>query len=225
MSIKNWPASERPREKLLQYGSAALTDAELLAIFLRTGCAGKSAVDLARELLSSFGNLRALLEASEQQFCKGLGLGQAKFTQLQAVIEMAKRHLAEGLDKTDLLNSSSAVKSYLLAHLRDKPNEVFSILLLDSQNQLLHFEVLFQGTIDCTAVYPREVLKKVLQYNASAVIFAHNHPSGSTNPSQADKDITAHLQQALALIDVRVLDHMIVGDNNVFSFAENQLLR
>lgn len=220
MAIKDWPADERPREKLLQRGAAALSDAELLAIFLRTGCAGKSAVDLARELLSQFGSLRALLESSQREFCKALGLGSAKYTQLQAVLEMARRHLAEQLQKRDALTSVVAVRQYLTHQLRHRHQEVFCALLLDNQHRLLSFEELFQGTIDGASVYPREVVKKVLAHNAAAVIFAHNHPSGVAEPSQADRHITERLINALNLVDVRVLDHLIVGDGDVVSFAE-----
>jgi DNA repair protein RadC len=220
LAIKHWPSSERPREKLLQKGVAALSDAELLAIFLRTGCAGKSAVDLARELLTQFGGLRPLLEASQQHFCQGLGLGQAKYTQLQAVIEMARRHLAETLQKNDALGSPELVKQFLRAKLRHKPHEVFVVLMLDNQNRLLHYHELFNGTIDGASVYPREVVKAVLAQNAAAVIFAHNHPSGVAEPSRADHAITQRLKDALGLIDVRVLDHIVVGDGQEISFAE-----
>ncbi len=220
IAIKHWPSAERPREKLLLKGAKALSDAELLAIFLRTGCAGKSAVDLARELLTHFGGLRPLLEARQTEFCQGLGLGQAKYTQLQAVIEMARRHLAETLHKVDVLSSPAAVKQFLRAQLRHKPHEVFAALLLDNQNRLIAYDELFTGTIDGASVYPREVVKKVLAHNAAAVIFAHNHPSGIAEPSRADHAITKRLNEALALIDVRVLDHIIVGDGQEVSFAE-----
>lgn len=220
MAIKDWPADERPREKLLQRGAAALSDAELLAIFLRTGCAGKSAVDLARELLCDFGSLRALLESSQREFCRALGLGNAKYTQLQAVLEMARRHLAEQLQERDALSSVMAVRQYLTHQLRHRHQEVFCALLLDNQHRLLSFEELFQGTIDGASVYPREVVKMVLAHNAAAVIFAHNHPSGVAEPSQADRHITERLVNALNLVDVRVLDHLIVGDGDVVSFAE-----
>lgn len=220
MSIKHWPMAERPREKLLKHGPHSLSDAELLAIFLRTGCAGKSAVDLARDLLNHFGGLRQMLETSQQDFCNGQGLGPAKYSQLQATIEMAKRHLAETLAKTCALNSPDAVKQYLRAQLRHKNHEVFAALFLDNQNRLIVYQELFSGTIDGASVYPREVVKQVLQHNAAAVIFAHNHPSGVAEPSQADQAITKRLNDALGLIDVRVLDHIIIGDGQEFSFAE-----
>lgn len=224
MTIKNWPACERPREKLLDKGPQSLSDAELLAIFLRTGCKGQSAVDLARSLLNEFGGLRAILEASQSAFCRSHGLGTAKFAQLQAVLEMARRHLSEELKKEQTLNSADTVKRFLSAQLRHKPHEVFAILYLDNQHRLIEFEELFRGTIDSSSVYPREVVKKVLEKNAAAVIFAHNHPSGVAEPSHADKDITQLLVKALKLIDVRTLDHIVVGDPNVVSFAERGLL-
>jgi len=220
MSIVDWPAAERPREKLLSSGPGALSDAELLAIFLRTGVAGKSAVDLARELLRDFGGLRPLLEAGQQDFCRALGLGTAKYAQLQAVLEMAKRHLSASMQAGDLLTSPQLVRDYLRAQLRHRRREVFALLLLDSQNCLLAYEELFQGTIDGASVYPREVVKLVLARNAAAVILAHNHPSGVAEPSQADRRITERLQAALALVDVRVLDHLVVGEGEPVSFAE-----
>lgn len=220
MSIAQWPEAERPREKLLTRGPAALSDAELLAIFLRTGCAGKSAVDLARELLAEFGGLRPLLEASQAAFCRGQGLGSAKFAQLQAVLEMARRHLSASLEAGDSLTSPDLVRQYLSAQLRHRPHEVFAALFLDNQHRLRAFDELFQGTIDGASVYPREVVKRALTHNAAAVILAHNHPSGVAEPSQADRRITERLREALDLVGVRVLDHMVVGDGEVVSFAE-----
>ncbi|MDH5391932.1 MAG: DNA repair protein RadC [Gammaproteobacteria bacterium] len=223
MSISNWPASERPREKLLQKGSAALSDAELLAIFLRTGVKGKSAVDLARELLSNFGSLRSLLCAEQADFCLHLGLGPAKFAQLQAVLEMAKRHLYEQLQRGDVLENPESTKHYLATQLRTYKHEVFAGLFLDNRHRVIKFEELFTGTIDGASVYPREVVKKAMSYNAAAVIFAHNHPSGVAEPSQADRNITQRLRDALLLVDVRVLDHIVVGDD-LISFAERGYL-
>ncbi|MBC6906197.1 JAB domain-containing protein [Saccharophagus sp. K07] len=220
MSIKHWPTCERPREKLLSHGASHLSDAELLAIFLRTGCPGKSAVDLARDLLQRFGGLRGLLEAEQKLFCEARGLGQAKFAQLQAVLEMAKRHLAEQLVREHVFTNVDHVRSFLTAQLRHKGHEVFAALFLDNQHRLLQYRELFHGTIDGASVYPREVVKQVLQLNAAAVIFAHNHPSGVAEPSQADRHITQQLRDALALIDVRVLDHFVVGDGEITSFAE-----
>lgn len=220
MSIAQWPEAERPREKLLSRGPAALSDAELLAIFLRTGCAGKSAVDLARDLLNDFGGLRPLLEARQEDFCRGLGLGSAKFAQLQAVLEMGRRHLSATLETGDLLTSPDLVRQYLSAQLRHRPHEVFAVLFLDNQHRLRCFDELFQGTIDGASVYPREVVKRALAHNAAAVILAHNHPSGVAEPSASDRRITKRLQEALDLVGVRVLDHMVVGDGEVVSFAE-----
>lgn len=223
MSITDWPASERPREKLLQRGSAALSDAELLAIFLRTGVKGKSAVDLSRDLLSNFGSLRTLLCADQSVFCQHHGLGPAKFAQLQAVLEMAKRHLFEELERGNALENPDETKNYLASQLRAYKHEVFAGLFLDNRHRVIHFEELFTGTIDGASVYPREVVKKAMDCNAAAIIFAHNHPSGVAEPSQADRQITQRLRDALALVDVRVLDHIIVGDELV-SFAERGIL-
>ena len=220
MSIRDWPAAERPREKLLQHGSGSLSDAELLAIFLRTGVSGKSAVDLARHLLSEFGSLRALLEADLRAFCRQLGLGPAKFSQLQAVLEMSRRHLAERLRRESALESPQAVRDYFKALLRHEPHEVFGCLFLDTRYRMLAFEVLFRGSIDSASVYPRQVVKRALAHNAAAVIFCHNHPSGISEPSQADRTLTRRLIQALDLIEVRVLDHFIVGDGQPLSMVE-----
>ncbi|EZP34246.1 RadC family protein [Pseudomonas sp. RIT288] len=220
MSIRDWPAAERPREKLLEQGSGSLSDAELLAIFLRTGVSGKSAVDLARHLLNQFGSLRALLEADLGAFSEQLGLGPAKFAQLQAVLEMGRRHLAERMRQKTALENPQMVRDYLKAMLRHEPHEVFGCLFLDSKHQVLTFEALFRGSIDNTAVHPREVVKRSLANNAAAVILCHNHPSGNSDPSQADRLLTKRLQKALELIDVRVLDHFIVGDGEPLSMAE-----
>lgn len=224
MSIAQWPEAERPREKLLKQGPQSLSDAELLAIFLRVGCVGKSAVDLARELLQEYGGLRPLLEASQASFCQGLGLGTAKYAQLQAVLEMARRHLSSQLQQGDLLGSPALVRNYLSAQLRHRHQEVFAVLFLDTQNQLLAYDELFFGTIDGASVYPREVVKQALARNAAAVILAHNHPSGIAEPSQADRRITERLKAALELVDIRVLDHMVVGNKEVVSFAERGLI-
>ncbi|MCF3192511.1 MULTISPECIES: RadC family protein [Pseudomonas] len=220
MSIRNWPAAERPREKLLEHGASSLSDAELLAIFLRTGVSGKSAVDLARHLLMEFGSLRALLEADLRAFCRHLGLGPAKFSQLQAVLEMSRRHLAERLRRDSALQSPQAVRDYLKSLLRHEPHEVFGCLFMDSKHRMLAFEVLFRGSIDSASVYPRQVVKRALAHNAAAVIFCHNHPSGISEPSQADSLLTQHLIKALDLIEVRVLDHFIVGDGQPLSMVE-----
>ena len=220
MSIRDWPAAERPREMLLEQGSASLSDAELLAIFLRTGVSGRSAVDVARHLLSKFGSLRALLEADQSTFSRELGLGPAKFAQLQAVQEMGRRHMAERLRNKSVLENPQAVREYLKALLRHELHEVFGCLFLDSRHQVLTFEALFHGSIDNTSVHPRQVVKRALANNAAALILCHNHPSGNSTPSQADRKLTKRLQEALLLVDVRVLDHFIVGDGDPLSMAE-----
>lgn len=220
MSIRDWPEGERPREKLLAQGAGVLSDAELLAIFLRTGVAGLSAVDLARQLLADFGSLRQLLEADLERFCQHLGLGPAKYAQLQAVLEMGRRHLAENLRREAALESPSAVRDYLKAQLRHEPHELFACLFLDTRHRVLSFEVLFRGTIDGASVYPRQVVKRALAHNAAALILAHNHPSGVSEPSQADRQLTLRLREALGLIDVRVLDHFIVGEGDPLSMLE-----
>lgn len=220
MAITDWPASERPREKLLTHGATALSDAELLAIFLRTGCAGKSAVDLARDLLNDFNGLRPILEADHAHFCQAKGLGDAKYSQLQAVLEMARRHLAEHLHKNQTFESSEAVKQYLVSQLRHQKREVFSVLFLDNQHQLITYEELSHGTVNTAAVYPRELVKRALAHNAAAMILAHNHPSGIAEPSMADKQITDEIKQCLTIMDIRVLDHIVVGEGETVSFAE-----
>ena len=224
MPITDWPYDERPREKLLARGPAALSDAELLAIFLRTGVAGKTAVDLARDLLAEFGSLRELLSADQQRFCTAPGLGEAKFAQLQAVLEMGRRYLGETLQRGAALSSPDDTHRYLQARLRDQCQEVFCCLFLDIRHRVLAFEELFRGTVDGSAVYPREVVKRALSHNAAAVIFAHNHPSGVAEPSRADKSLTASLESALPLVGVRVLDHLVIGDGEMVSFSERGLL-
>lgn len=220
MGIKDWPAAERPREKLLARGAGALSDAELLAIFLRTGLPGLSAVDLARQLLGEFGGLRPLLAADQRTLCAARGLGEAKYAQLCAALEMARRYLWETLSRGDALNSPAATRQYLQSRLRDAPREVFACLYLDSQHRVQAFEELFHGTLDAASVWPREVVRRCLAHNAAAVIFAHNHPSGVAEPSQADRRLTERLVAALALVDIRVLDHFVVGDGECVSFAE-----
>ena len=223
MAITDWPSEERPREKLLANGAGSLSDAELLAIFLRTGLPGTSAVDLARQLLGHFGSLRALLTASKNDFCRHRGLGDAKYAQLQAVLEMAGRHLGEEIKRSAAITGPADTLAYLHARLRDRPHEVFACLMLDNRNRVIAFRELFRGTIDGASVYPREVVKQALADNAAAVILAHNHPSGVSEPSQADIQITARLKKALALVDIRVLDHVIVGDRTM-CFSERGLI-
>jgi DNA repair protein RadC len=224
MAITDWPEGERPREKLLQRGASSLSDAELLAIFLRTGVTGKSAVDLARELLGRFGNLTRLFAAGEKDFCATKGMGQAKYVQLQAVLEMARRALHEEMKTGDALNSPRAVRDYLQLLLRTRLQEVFMAIFLDAQHRVIAAEELFHGTLTQTSVYPREVVKRALHHNAAALIFAHNHPSGVAEPSQSDQSLTDALKQALSLVDVRVLDHFIVAGAGCLSFAERGLL-
>lgn len=224
MSITNWPKNERPREKLLNHGALSLSDAELLAISIRTGVRGKTAVDLAREAIHQFGSLRALLLADRNNFCHARGLGVAKYAQLQAVLEMGRRHLKEGIAHKKILSGSADTSHYISACLRDYQQEVFACLFLDNRHRVICFEELFYGSIDNTVVHPREVVKRALKYNAAALILAHNHPSGCAEPSEADKQVTQKLKQALTLIDVRVLDHIIVGEGKVTSLAERGLL-
>lgn len=224
MAITDWPAAERPREKLLHKGATALSDAELLAIFLRTGVKGKTAVDLSRDLLLSFGGLRDLLKADQSAFCAEVGLGPAKFALLQAVLEMSRRHLDEQLRRGYPLSNPENTRNFLISKLRDYEHEVFGILLLDNRHRVIKWEEVFRGTIDGTSVHPREVVKIALKENAAAVIFAHNHPSGVTDPSASDKNLTQSLVKALGMVDIRVLDHFIIGDGKGYSFAEHGLI-
>ncbi|WP_299084993.1 DNA repair protein RadC [uncultured Paraglaciecola sp.] len=224
MKITEWPKQERPREKLLANGAATLSDSELLAIFLRTGIKGSSAIDLARNLLTEFGSLRGLLGASQHDFCQTKGLGQAKFAQLQASLEMSQRYMAEALDKTNAFNSAQQTQAYLIAKLRDQPHEVFAMLLLDSQHRLIKYRPMFYGTIDSASVYPRVLVQQALVDNAAAVILAHNHPSGIAEPSQADKGITKRIVDAFNLMDIKVLDHIVIGDGVAVSFAQRGLM-
>lgn len=223
-TIRDWPENERPREKLLQRGAAALSDAELLAIFLRTGVSGLTAVDLARELLHGFGGLRPLLESTQAGFCAHHGLGPAKYALLQAVLEMARRHLQAQLERSNILENPEATRQYLASRLRHHPHEVFACLFLDNRHRVIAFEELFRGTIDGASVHPREVVRRALHHNAAALILAHNHPSGVAEPSRADIQLTRRLTDALALVDIRVLDHLVIGDGEGTSLAERGLL-
>lgn len=220
MSITDWPEQERPREKLLSRGASSLSDAELLAIFLRTGTRGVSAVDLSRQLLLQFGSLNKLMHAEQTAFCGGHGLGRAKYAQLQAVLEMARRYLHESISHKNALDNPMATKQFLQGQLSYQQREVFACLFLDNKHHVIAFDKLFFGTIDGANVHPREVVKSTLQHNAAAVIFAHNHPSGDPQPSAADINITHQLMAALKLIDVRVLDHVIIGNGSTSSLAE-----
>ncbi len=224
MSIRDWPDDERPREKLLQRGAAALSDAELLAIFLRVGVRGSSAVDLARALLKEHGGLRTLLELDQAGFCATRGLGQAKYVQLQAVLELARRYLEDTLQRGDALHGAADTRRYLMARLRHHAHEVFACLFLDNRHRVIQYEELFFGTIDNAAVHPRQVVKRALHHNAAAVIAAHNHPSGVAEPSRADEAITLRLREALATVDVRLLDHIVIGDGLTVSLAERGVL-
>ncbi len=224
MPLSDWPKAERPREKLLSLGPQALSDAELLAIFLRTGIPGRNAVELARALVAEYGGLRSLLQADRRRFCTTKGLGNAKYAQLQAVLELARRHLGEQLMRSDALKNPAETRRYLTARLRDYPYEVFACLFLDTRHRVISYEELFQGTIDGASVHPREVVRRAIRHNAAAVILAHNHPSGIAEPSDADLRITTRLKEALGLIDIRVLDHIVIGDREATSFAERGIL-
>jgi DNA repair protein RadC len=224
MSIRDWPESERPREKLLKQGAAALSEAELIAIFLRTGIRGRSALDVARDLLTQFGSVRGLLTAPAPELCKAPGMGIARYATLQAVLELARRHYQEVMHASSALLNPQATRDYLHMRLRDLPHEVFCCLYLDNRHRVIAFEELFRGTLDGATVHPREVVKRALAHNAAAVILAHNHPSGVAEPSQADELITQRLKQALNLVDIRLLDHLIVGDSHCESLAERGLL-
>jgi DNA repair protein RadC len=224
MAITDWPEGERPREKLLATGAVGLSDAELLAIFLRIGTKGKSAVDLARDLLSCFGSLNGIFNADLTSISQIHGMGQSKYCQLQAIFEMSRRALFEEMQSGDVLSSPKQVKSYLTLKLGLLKREVFMLLFVDAQNRVIANEILFEGTLTQTSVYPREVVKRVLHHNAASVIFAHNHPSGVAVPSRADEHLTQDLKKALALVDVRVLDHFIVAGNDTLSFVEQGLL-
>ena len=224
MAITDWSVNERPREKLIQLGAEALSDAELLAIFLRIGVRGKTAVDLARDLLTQFGSLNGIYAANEKQISQVHGMGSSKFAQLQAVFEMSRRALNEQIQKKDILSSPQQVRDYLVLRLANLQKEVFVVLFLDAQNRLIATEEMFSGTLTQTSVYPREVVKRSLHYNAASVLFAHNHPSGIAKQSLADEMITQELKIALALVDVRVLDHFIVAGNQTLSFVEIGLL-
>ncbi len=227
MPLKDLPPDARPREKLLARGPGALSDAELLALLLRTGLAGKGVLQLAQELLdvkTGFGGMAGLLHASADDLKRIKGLGPAKRAELLAVLELARRALAEQLRERAALDTPQAVKSYLQLHLADKKHESFAVLFLDNQHRLLALEELFRGTLAQTRVYPREVVLRALHHHAAAVVLAHNHPSGAVEPSQADESLTQGLKAALALVDVRVLDHVIVAPGKALSMAERGLV-
>ncbi|ODT36116.1 MAG: hypothetical protein ABS55_07265 [Lautropia sp. SCN 70-15] len=224
MTITEWPADQRPRERLLAGEAARLSDAELLAVLLRTGLRGRSAVDLGNELLSEYGGLRGLLSARQEQALNRPGLGPARWALLQASVELSRRSLREELRARDSLQSPGTVRDFLALWLRDRGFEIFAGLFLDSQNRLISAEELFRGTLTQTAVYPREVARRALELNCAAIIFAHNHPSGVAEPSAADRMLTDALRSALRPLDIPVLDHLIVAGNRCYSFAEAGLL-
>jgi DNA repair protein RadC len=219
MSIRQWPLDDRPRKKLLAKGPKALTDAELLAIFLRVGRKGVNAKQMAQELIDYFGGLGPLLKADQKVFCAAKGLGQAKFCQLQATLELTRRYLDEQLRTEDILTSPEKVMDYLAIQMRDNHREVFAVMLLDTRHRLIELLELFFGTISSASVHPREVAKAALEKNASSVIVAHNHPSGSAEPSRADILITKRLKSALEIIDVKLLDHFVIGKGEIVSLA------
>ncbi|HND13900.1 MAG TPA: DNA repair protein RadC [Pseudomonadales bacterium] len=224
MSIRNWPIEERPRERLLDHGAHALSDAELLAVLLRPGLPGGTAVDRARDVLSCFGGLRHLLDAEREVFCAARGLGDATYVQLQAALELTRRYLLCRISRGQALASPDEVRQFLQLKMRGLPHEVFACLFLDNQHTVISYEELFRGTIDGASVYPREIVKRALALNAAALIFAHNHPSGIAEPSQADQRLTQRLKGALGVVDIRVLDHFVVGESEALSFAERGLL-
>lgn len=220
MRIKDWPATERPREKLLARGAASLSDAELLAICFGTGMPGLPAPDYCRQLLMDFGSLRQVFRASQSELCQRPGLGPARYALLQAMLELMRRHLEQELAARPVMTDIRSCQRYLQSQLQDQPFEVFAVLFLDNRHQLLRFEKLFFGTLDSASVHPRVIARKALDYHAAAVILSHNHPAGDPTPSQADRDLTERLQQALALLEIRVLDHIVIGNGRSLSFAE-----
>lgn len=224
MPNDSWPQDERPRERLLSNGPQSLADAELLAIFLRTGTTGMPVMELSRQLIRQFGGLRGLMTASCASFCSVKGMGTAKYAQVQAAMEMARRVMDEPLRQGDPLTSPEDTRRFLRSRLGTYPHEIFAGLFLDNRHRVIRYQELFRGTIDGAAVYPREVVRQALEHNAAAVIFAHNHPSGVAEPSQADISLTRRLKEALGLVDIRVLDHMVVGHGEVISLAERGLM-
>lgn len=220
LPIREWPENEQPREKLIHKGANALSDAELVAIFIRTGIPGKTALDLARDALLEVGGLRALLNMQMSELCRQKGIGAAKYVQLQAALELGRRYLMEKMQKGEAIDNPQISKDYLTLQLRDKPYEAFFGMFLDSKHRVIHHQELFRGTIDNATVPVREVVKEALKYNAAAMIVAHNHPSGVAEPSRADKSLTRTLFLALGMVGVKLLDHFVVGDAEVVSFAE-----
>jgi DNA repair protein RadC len=224
MTITKWPLAERPREKLMLIGAKNLSDAELLAIFLRTGVRGKTALDIARELLTEFGNLKKLFATSPLHLFQKPGIGRAKYAMLNAALELGRRYLEEEVQIGEALQDSRLTKRFLVNRLQNYPHEVFACLFLDNRNRIICFEELFHGTLSEAVVYPREVVKRGLRHNAAKIILAHNHPSGNSSPSEADQEITVLLKKALQLVDIHLIDHIVVGNKETTSFAELGLL-
>lgn len=224
MTINKWPIAERPREKLLNLGEKYLSDAELIAIFFRTGIRGKTALDLSRELLSELGTLKKIFSTEPTYFYQKPGIGKAKFAMLKAAVELGRRYLNENIAPGELLNNSQATKNFFANRLKTYPHEVFACLFLDNHHRILGFEELFHGTLTEASIYPREIVKRCLAHNAAKIILAHNHPSGNPKPSQADREMTRILKEALALVDIHVIDHIVVGHNESLSFVEAGLL-
>lgn len=224
LAIRDWPDAERPREKLLQQGVSALSDAELLAVLLRTGVRGKTAVDLGRDLLREFGGLRQVMEVDYERFCQTRGLGLTKYVQFQVVLEIARRYLKSGMQQKPILHNPEETYQFLAAQLRPCQDEVFACLFLDNAHRVIEFEKMFHGTINFAHVHPRTLIKQALKHNAAALILAHNHPSGIAEPSNADIEITRHLKQVLSFIEVRLLDHVVIGDQVAISLAERGVI-
>lgn len=224
MAITDWPLGQRPREKLLQQGAKSLTDAELLAIFLRTGTKGKTAVELATRLMTDLRSLKTIFELKQEDFCQYIGLGQAKYVQLKACLEMVRRYLYADLHKPQPLKDFSDMAAFLMSQLRYQEREIFSALFLDRQYRVIAYEELFSGGLREVVVHPRELVKKALAFNSVNVIVAHNHPSGWIFPSKADKQLTQRLKTTLLSVEIVLLDHMIIGEGKIFSFSEKGLL-
>lgn len=224
MSIRHWPKAERPRERLIEQGAHALSDGELLAVLIGCGNRGRSAVDLARELIAQFGSLRELLSADSRTCLEQHGIGPARYASLQAALELARRHYRETMQLGNALRRPEEVRTFLLAQLRDRPYEMFCCLYVNEAHRFIAFEELFRGSYNISTVYQREVVRQCLTHNAAAVIVAHNHPTGVAEPSEGDLAVTRRLKQVLKGVDVELLDHIIVGDSRCFSFAERGLV-
>lgn len=224
LGLKHWPQPERPREKLLRHGPAALSDSELLALFIRSGTAGRNAIDLAREAIVKTGGLRALLELSPEDLCRLPGFGPTRYVELQACLEIGRRHLEAAINRGDPLTTTAATANFLIAKLRHLTSEVFACLFLDIQHRVIAFEVLFSGTVNATNVQPREVLRRAIAHNATAVILSHNHPSGASQPSDADRNVTSQLIEVLTLLDIEVLDHLVIGESDYTSFRDSKMM-